>query len=38
MFLLKAYISVCKFDIIRLSKTYLDSIPQPDDDNLEIPQ
>ena len=35
MFLLKAYITVHKFDIICLSETYLDS-SSDDDDNLEI--
>ena len=34
--LLKAYITVHKFDIICLSETYLDSSTLPDDDNLEI--
>ena len=34
--LLKAYITVHKFDIICLSETYLDSSTRPDDDNLEI--
>ena len=36
MFLLKAYITVHKFDILCLSKTYLDSSTRPDDENLEI--
>ena len=35
IFLLKAYITVHKFDIICLSETYLDSSTRPDDDNLE---
>ena len=34
--LLKAYITVHKFDIICLSETYLDSSTRPDDDNLDI--
>ena len=34
LFLLKAYISVHKFDIICLSETYLDSTVPLDDDNL----
>ena len=34
--LLSAYISVYKFDIICLSKTYLNSKTPPDDVNLEI--
>ena len=34
--LLKAYITVHKYDIICLSETYLDSSTRPDDDNLEI--
>ena len=34
--LLKAYAAVCKFDIICLSETYLDSKTLPDDDNLDI--
>ena len=34
--LLKAYMTVHKFDIICLSETYLDSSTRPDDDNLEI--
>lgn len=37
LFLLKAYTSVDKFDIICLSKTYLDSSIFLDDDNLVIP-
>ena len=37
LFLLKAYISVHKFDIICLSETYLDSSVLLDDDNLVIP-
>ena len=37
MFLLKAYITVHKFDIICLSETYLDSSTRPDEENLEIP-
>ena len=36
LFLLKAYISVQKFDIICLSETYLDSLVPLDDDNLVI--
>ena len=36
MFLLKAYITACKFDIICFSETYLDSSTKPDDENLEI--
>ena len=36
LFLLKAYISVHKFDIICLSETYLDSTVPIDDDNLVI--
>ena len=36
LFLLKAYISVHKFDIICLSETYLDSTVPLDDDNLII--
>ena len=36
MLLLKAYITVHKFDIICLSETDLDSSARPDDDNLEI--
>ena len=36
IYLLKAYITVHKFDIICLSETYLDSSTRPDDDNLEI--
>ena len=36
LFLLKAYISVHKFDIICLSETYLDSAVPIDDDNLVI--
>ena len=36
LFLLKAYISVHKFDIICLSETYLDSIVFLDDENLVI--
>ena len=35
-FLLKAYISVHKFDIICLSETHLDSVVPLDDDNLVI--
>ena len=34
--LLKAYITVHKFDIVCLSETYLDSSTRSDDDNLEI--
>ena len=36
LFLLKAYISVHKFDIVYLSETYLDSTVPLDDDNLVI--
>ena len=36
LFLLKAYISVRKFDIIGLSETYLDSTVPLDDENLVI--
>ena len=36
LFLLKAYISVHKFDIIFLSETYLDSTVPFDDDSLVI--
>ena len=36
MFLLKANTDIHKFDIICLSKTYLDSSTTSDDDNLEI--
>ena len=36
MFLLKAYVTVLKFDIICLSETYLDSSTRPGDENLEI--
>ena len=36
LFLLKAYVSVHKFDIICLSETYLDSTVLLDDDNLVI--
>ena len=36
MFLLKAHITIHKFDIICLSETYLDSSTRPDDENLEI--
>ena len=36
LFILKAYISVHKFDIICLSETYLDSTVPIDDDNLVI--
>ena len=35
--LLKAYFAVHKFDIVRLSETYLNSSFPFDDDNLEIP-
>ena len=35
-FLLRAYITVDKFDIISLSEMYFDSSTQPDNDNLEI--
>ena len=34
--LLSVYISVHKFDIIRLSETYLNAETSSDDDNLEI--
>ena len=37
VFLLKAYVSIHKFDIICISKTYLDSSTASDDNNLEIP-
>ena len=37
MFLLRAYISVNKFDIICLSETYLDSSILSNDGNLEVP-
>ena len=37
LFLLKAYISVHKFDIVCLSETYLDSSAPLDDENLVIP-
>ena len=36
LFLLKAYITIHKFDIIGFSETYLDSRTTSDDDNLEI--
>ena len=36
LFLLRAYIAVHKFDVIRLSETYLDSTVASDDENLEI--
>ena len=36
LFLLKAYITIHKFDIICLSETYLDSSTTSDDDNLAI--
>ena len=36
IYLLKAYITVHKFDILCLSETYLDHSTRPDDDNLEI--
>ena len=36
LFLLKAYIEVHKFNVICLSKTYLDSTVVSDDENLEI--
>ena len=36
LFLLKAYISVHRFDIVCLSETYLDSTVPFDDDNLVI--
>ena len=35
VFLLKAYLTVHKFDIVCLSETYLDSNTAPDNDNLE---
>ena len=35
--LLKAYLAAHKFDIVRLSETYLNSSLPFDDDNLEIP-
>ena len=35
-FLLRAYIAVHKFDVIRLYETYLDSTVASDDENLEI--
>ena len=35
--LLRAYLSIHKFDIICLSETYLDSTIRSDDDNLSIP-
>ena len=34
--LLKAYLTVHKFDIVCLSETYVDSNTSPDNDNLEI--
>ena len=37
MSLLRAYISINKFDIIYLSETYLDSGISSDDNNLELP-
>ena len=37
MQLLKAYLVVNKFDIVCLSKTYLNSSCPFDDDNLDIP-
>ena len=36
VFFLKAYIAVYKFDIICISRTYLDTSITSDDDNLEI--
>ena len=36
MFLLKAYITVQRFNIICLFETYLDSSTRPDDEHLEI--
>ena len=36
MFLLKAYVTVHKFDIICLSERYNDSSNQPDDDKMEL--
>ena len=35
--LLRAYLSIHKFDIIRHSETYLDSTIRSDDGNLSIP-
>ena len=37
MFLLQAYNSIYKFDIICLSKTYLDNSYDSDDDQLALP-
>ena len=34
--LLKAYLTVHKFDIVCLSETYLDSNTAPNDENLEV--
>ena len=36
IFVLKAYVAIHRFDIICISKTYLDSSTSPDDNNLEI--
>ena len=36
MFLLKAYVTVHKFDITCLSERYNDSSNQPDDDKMEL--
>ena len=36
VFLLKAYISIHKFDIICITETYLDSITPSNDSHLEI--
>ena len=36
MFLLKAYTAIHKFDIICISKTYLDASTTSDGNNLEI--
>ena len=36
VFLLKAYVAVHKFDIIRISETYLDSSTHSDNSDLEI--
>ena len=36
IFLLKAYIMICRLNIICISETYLDSSTLPDDNNLEI--
>ena len=37
LFILKTYIILQKFDIICLSKTYLDSTTPNDDDKLQLP-